>query len=72
MAMKLLKAGTARAGYRAAQKLCTDGCGERATARDIACRKDVCWFHLTIEHPWQIDRPKISKDDRSIYIYYGP
>ena len=73
MAVRLLKAGTLRHGHRTTAKRCANGCGRRAVARDITCGKDLCWFHLVMEHPYQVDG--VQRDGRTtfkIYVYYGP
>ena len=73
MAQRVLKAGTIRQGHRTPVKRCAYGCGKPATARDLNCGKDLCWFHLVMEHPHQIDGLKRNRiDTYKMYVYYGP
>jgi hypothetical protein len=72
LAIKVLKAGTPRQGKRAIVRLCANGCGQPATAYDIKCGKHLCWFHLVMEHPHQVDCDKSNGRTPTIYTYYGP
>jgi hypothetical protein len=69
LAMKVLRAVTARQVYRATRRKCANGCGHPATALDTECGKHLCWFHLIMEHPLILDPRKIGKE--LDYIYYG-
>jgi hypothetical protein len=70
MAVRLLSAGTLRQGHRE----CANGCHEPAVAYDTRCHKHLCWFHLVMEHPYEVD----SEDKKNhghtymMYLYYGP
>jgi hypothetical protein len=72
LAVRLLKAGTLRQSHPKTVKLCANGCGQPAVARDLTCDKDVCWFHLCMEHPHQVDGSKPNGEAFKIYDYYGP
>ena len=72
MAQRVLKAGTLRQGHRATVKHCANGCGRPAVARDLICRKDVCWFHLLMEHPFHVDGVDQYHRPYKVYRYYGP
>jgi hypothetical protein len=69
LAISLLKTDTLRQSHR---KRCANGCGQRAVARDLICNKDLCWFHLWLEHPHQVDGLKLNGETFKIYDYYGP
>jgi hypothetical protein len=72
MAQRVLKAGTLRQGHRATVKRCANGCGRPAVARDLICGKDLCWFHLVLEHPFLVDGYMDDGTTYKIYVYYGP
>jgi len=58
--------------YRSTAQRCANGCGQRAVARDLVCGKDLCWFHLCMEHPYQVDGLQANGETFKIYVYYGP
>lgn len=69
MAVRLLKAGTLRQSHRKTVKRCDNGCSQPAVARDLKCGKDVCWFHLVMEHP---SLGSSRRNKKPVYLYYGP
>jgi hypothetical protein len=71
MAVRLLSAGTLRQGHR---KRCANGCGEPAVAYDKRCHKNLCWYHLVMEHPYEVDGENKKKHGETykMYNYYGP
>jgi len=54
MAVNLHETGTSTRKHGKTVKLCANGCGQPAVARDLTCNKDVCWFHLVMEHPYTV------------------
>jgi hypothetical protein len=71
LAMKVLKTGTPVKGSLATGRLCANGCGKPATAYDTKCGKHLCWFHLVMEHPHQVDCEKRDPRFPTMYTYYG-
>jgi hypothetical protein len=72
LAVRLLKAGTLRQSRHKTKKLCANGCGQPAVARDYECGKDLCWFHLVMEHPYQVSCSKHNREPLKMCRYYGP